>query len=196
MFMLSAPKTAAMTYLSYICLNLFKYLTSTKCMTVKAQQIIRIAETNLDGNRPVRSAIRKVPGIGFMLSNAITKTLMMDGKKLGELSEADQKRLEEALLHPDKLGLPAWMCNRRKDPETGQTVHLVASKLQFTQKMDINLMKKMKTYKGIRHAAGQPVRGQRTRSSFRKGAIVGVKRVKPEPAKAAASSKPATKAKK
>jgi len=153
-------------------------------MTVKAQQIIRIAETNLDGSKTVKAAIKNVPGIGFMLSNAITKTLKMEGKRVGDLSDAEQKTLEEALFHPDKLGIPIWMCNRRKDPETGQDTHLVASKLMFTQKMDINMMKKMKTYKGIRHASGLPVRGQRTRSSFRTGSIVGVKRVKQAPAKA------------
>ena len=37
-------------------------------------------------------------------------------------------------------------------------------------------MKKLKTYKGIRHQAKLPLRGQRTKGSFRKGTIVGVKR--------------------
>jgi len=31
-------------------------------------------------------------------------------------------------------------------------------------------MKKIKSYKGIRHVAGLPVRGQRTKSHFRKNA--------------------------
>lgn len=151
-------------------------------MTVKPQQIIRIAETNLDGTRPVNVAIRTIPGVSFMFSNFITKSLSLQGKKLGELSDSEQKKLEEAIINPDKLGLPKWMFNRRKDPEDGRDSHLIASKLQFTQKMDINLMKKLKIYKGVRHAAGLPVRGQRTRSSFRKGSIVGVKR-KQMPAK-------------
>jgi small subunit ribosomal protein S13 len=34
----------------------------------------------------------------------------------------------------------------------------------------------MKCYRGIRHSAGQPVRGQKTRSHFRKNKSVGVKR--------------------
>ncbi len=172
-----------MTYLSYICFNLFKYLTSSKCMTVRPQQIIRIAETNLDGGKPVGAAIRSVSGVSFVLSNAITRALKLGCKKLGELSEAEQKVLEEAINHPEKLGVPVWMLNRRKDPETGQSFHLVASKLQFSRRMDVNVMKKLKTYKGVRHAAGLPVRGQRTRGSFRTGSIVGVKR-KQEPAKA------------
>jgi small subunit ribosomal protein S13 len=47
-------------------------------------------------------------------------------------------------------------------------------------------MKKMRSYKGIRHMQGQPVRGQRTKSHFRKNRTVGVK-------KGADKSKPAPK---
>ncbi len=144
-------------------------------MTKRTQQIIRLAETNLDGNRLVSVAIRRIKGVSFMLSNAITKALGLEGKKLSELSEAEQKKLEEAIYNPQKIGIPSWMFNRKRDPETGKDMHLIASKLELTQKMDINLMKKLKTYKGVRHAAGLPVRGQRTRSSFRKkGKTVGV----------------------
>ena len=41
---------------------------------------------------------------------------------------------------------------------------------------DINLMKKIRSYKGIRHERGQKVRGQRTKSTGRTGTTVGVKR--------------------
>jgi small subunit ribosomal protein S13 len=48
----------------------------------------------------------------------------------------------------------------------------------FTKDNDIKLMRKIKSYKGTRHSAGQPVRGQRTKSNFRKskGKVMGVKR--------------------
>jgi small subunit ribosomal protein S13 len=144
-------------------------------MTKRIQQIIRLAETNLDGSKPVSVAIRSIKGISFMLSNAIVKSLGLEGKKLHELSEEEQKKLEDVIFNLKKINIPSWMFNRKRDPETGEDLHLVASKLEFTQKMDINLMKKLKTYKGVRHAAGLPVRGQRTRSSFRKkGKTVGV----------------------
>ena len=43
------------------------------------------------------------------------------------------------------------------------------------REFDIKRMKKIKSYKGARHSAGQPVRGQRTRSHFRsRGKAVGV----------------------
>ncbi|MEK6867257.1 MAG: 30S ribosomal protein S13, partial [Nanoarchaeota archaeon] len=49
------------------------------------------------------------------------------------------------------------------------------------------LLKKIKAYRGMRHAAGLPTRGQRTRSNFRKnkGKTVGV--MKSAQAKAAAA---------
>jgi len=43
-------------------------------------------------------------------------------------------------------------------------------------------LKKMKSYKGWRHSLGQPVRGQRTRSHFRKGSAIGVMKTKAKPA--------------
>ncbi len=48
------------------------------------------------------------------------------------------------------------------------------------------MMKKIKSYKGVRHMFGLTVRGQRTRSNFRKnkGKVrLGVTRKKAEPAK-------------
>jgi small subunit ribosomal protein S13 len=40
------------------------------------------------------------------------------------------------------------------------------------------MMKRIRSYKGVRHSLGLPVRGQRTRSNFRKnkGKVLGVKR--------------------
>jgi small subunit ribosomal protein S13 len=53
---------------------------------------------------------------------------------------------------------------------------------------DLDLMKRMRSYKGIRHERGLRVRGQKTRSTGRTGAIVGVSRKKEgAPAPAAAS---------
>jgi small subunit ribosomal protein S13 len=144
-------------------------------------QIIRFVETNLSGNKNVEDAIRRIDGISFMLSNAIARKCGFRGKKLGQLSEGEMKRLEDAILNPQSIGIPEWMLNHRSEPATGKARHLTASQLEFTHKMDINELKKMKCYRGVRHIQGQPVRGQRTRSSFRKGKSVGVKRKKEAP---------------
>ena len=41
---------------------------------------------------------------------------------------------------------------------------------------DIEIMKKIRSWKGIRHSLGLKVRGQRTRTTGRLGLTVGVKR--------------------
>lgn len=144
----------------------------------KRVNIIRVMETNLDGNMPVKRAIRRVKGVSFMLSNAIAHTIDFSDRMLGEITDAQIQQLEDVISHPEKHGIPQWMYNRRFDPVSGETKHVVVSNMDFTQKMDINEMKKKKTYKGQRHAVRLTVRGQRTRGSFRKGKQVGVSKKK------------------
>ena len=70
------------------------------------------------------------------------------------------------------------MVNRKKDLRTGEDLHVLGSKLDLQIKQDIDRMKKMKSYKGVRHQYGLKVRGQRTKSTGRKGLVVGVVRRK------------------
>lgn len=148
----------------------------TKEQAKERVNIIRVMETNLDGNRPVRRAIRRVRGVSFMFSNAVSHKIDFADRKLGEIGDSEMQKLEDVITNPQKYGIPQWMCNRRTDPVTGVDRHLTVSSLEFAKKMDINEMKKKKTYKGIRHTEHLTVRGQRTRGSFRKGKVVGVSR--------------------
>ncbi len=144
---------------------------------LRAREILRVAETDLDSTRPVKRALRDISGISFMMANAITNSLNLQDRKLNTLTEDEVKTVEDAIANPEKHDIPGWMINRRSEWETGQRRHLVASKLELAVKMDINRLRKLKAYKGVRHSLGLPVRGQRTRSSFRqRGITVGVKR--------------------
>jgi small subunit ribosomal protein S13 len=147
----------------------------------RIQDIIRFVETNLDGGKKVKVAIMGIRGVSFMFSNAISKKIDFADKKLGELSEQETKKLEDIILNPHKFDIPSWLYNRKRDPTTGQDAHLAVSKLELRQKMDINDMKKLKSYRGVRHIYGLPVRGQRTRSGSG-GKTVGVSKKK-QPAK-------------
>ena len=60
------------------------------------------------------------------------------------------------------------MLNRQKDFEVGKNKHLVGSDLDLRKEFDIKRLKKIKSYRGLRHLVGLPMRGQRTRSHFRK----------------------------
>ena len=57
--------------------------------------IIRIAETNLDGGKKVKFAIRNVSGISFMFANAVSEVSGLGDKLIGELTEDEQKKLTE-----------------------------------------------------------------------------------------------------
>ncbi len=140
---------------------------------------VRIANTDLDGNRTIGQALTKIKGISFMLSNAICNAVGIEKtKKAGYLTDEEIAGIDEIIKDPIKFKLPTWLFNRRKDPEDNADKHLIGTNLTFTQENDIKMMKKIKSYKGIRHMLGLPVRGQRTRSNFRKnkGKVLGVKR--------------------
>jgi small subunit ribosomal protein S13 len=75
------------------------------------------------------------------------------------------------------------MLNRQNDYDTGDDIHIFTTDLKFRTEFDVKRLQKVRAYKGMRHAAGQPVRGQRTKAHFRsnrgKGkSPVGVSKVK------------------
>jgi small subunit ribosomal protein S13 len=154
------------------------------------RHIVRIANTDLNGNKNIASGFRKIKGTDFMFINAICKvTGISQYKKIGDLSEAEMKKIDEVLKRPSAFGIPVWMFNRRKDYDTGEDIHLTGNDIKFYSETDVKKMRMIKAYKGIRSAFGLTVRGQRTRSNFRKnkGKVVGV--IKSKIAKAAAADK-------
>jgi len=148
-------------------------------MKEKEEKIFHICDVDLPGNLPVERALRKIPGIGFMTSRAICLMLGVDrNKKLSDLTQEEVKKLEEVLKNPP---LPSWMKNRRRDPRTGEDLHLTGIDVKLKMKEDISLLKKIKCWRGIRHELGLKVRGQRLHSSWRRGSgVVGVRKKKEE----------------
>jgi len=139
--------------------------------------IVRLHGSNLDGTRLLPYALCELKGIGIRVSKTMIKKLGLDPNvRLGSLSDADVRRLEAILENPASGGIPNWMLNRRKDLDTGRDVHLLGSDLTLKIKEDIDLMKETRSWKGNRHARGLKVRGQRTKTSARKGRSVGVSR--------------------
>ena len=140
--------------------------------------IVRIAATDIDGNKPTKYALMQIKGIGYMVANAIVNYTGVDGReRIGKLSEEDIEKISNAISNLNEW-LPPWMRNRRKDLFTGEDKHLIGSEIDLTKREDINLLKKIRAYRGIRHERGLPVRGQRTRSNKRSGLTVGVIRKK------------------
>ncbi len=141
--------------------------------------IIRVANTDLEGKKHIVKAITKIKGIGDILANAILNISNIDKeKKAGLLTDKEVEKLNEIISNPLKFDIPIWMANRRKDYETGADMHITGPDLRFTRDNDIKRERKTKSYVGMRHSWGVPVRGQRTKSNFRKnkGKVKGVKR--------------------
>jgi len=139
--------------------------------------MIRIARKDINGNKTIQNALADIKGVGKALSRAIGINMGLDlNQKIGYLSDDEVNRIEEVVRDLKSLDIPEWMLNRRNDYETGETGHLIESDLMMTLREDLNRMKKTRSYKGRRHEVGLPVRGQRTKSTFRKGSSVGVRR--------------------
>jgi len=131
--------------------------------------LVRIANTDLNGNQTALYALSKVKGVGIMYANAILGVLKMSKtEKIGNFTDAQIETIEKALSVPANHGIPEWMMNRRSDPETGLNRHIVTNDLIQVTDNDIKMLKKIKSYKGVRHMFGLTVRGQKTRSNFRK----------------------------
>lgn len=139
---------------------------------------VRISNTDLDGTKPVKTALTGIKGVGRHTALVIAQMAGVNPRELmGKLTEADVDKLREVVETYEKK-VPAWMVNRPKDIYTGEPRHLFGTEVVTTLDEDINLMRKIRSYKGIRHETGQKVRGQRTKSTGRTGATVGVKRKK------------------
>ena len=140
--------------------------------------IIRIANSDVSGEERLASALTSIKGIGPRISNAVVQKLGLDPNELaGKLDDKNIESIENAIISLNEH-VPNWLLNRQKDYDTGENVHTVSVDLKMTHDEDLNRMKKVKSYKGIRHASGHKVRGQRTYSNGRKGLALGVSRKK------------------
>ncbi|MBD3203223.1 30S ribosomal protein S13 [Candidatus Woesearchaeota archaeon] len=143
------------------------------------RHIVRVANTDLQGKKVLRVALTRIKGISYMYANMVCKLSGVDrDKKVGHLKNNEIEKIREVVENPENFDIPDWLKNRRKDFRTGSDSHLISGDLRFTQENDIKRLQKIKSYRGLRHAKGLPVRGQRTKSNFRrnKGKAVGVKR--------------------
>lgn len=138
--------------------------------------IVRIANSDIDGQKRTVIGLQSIKGVGKRVSQIIAKKANIDPTvKIGTLSDEKVKELE-ALVTTYVEYAPHWAINRQMDYETGADMHLIGNDLEIIQKDDINRMKMIRCYRGIRHETRHKVRGQRTRSNGRKGLTIGVQR--------------------
>ena len=152
--------------------------------------IVRLAGTDLDGRRPAALALAGVSGVGLRLAEVVCRLSQVNAHEMiGNLPEATVEGIESTLQQlPTRV--PGWMLNHTTEHVLGEGRHFIGADLETAGRDDVNLMKMIRSYRGVRHERGQKVRGQRTRSNGRTGMAAGVlkKAAKEAAAKAAQES--------
>jgi small subunit ribosomal protein S13 len=130
---------------------------------------------DIPGERKSIVGLTQIKGIGYNFATSILDTLKINiNSNIGNLSDANVQAIEKLILNPIEANFPIWFINRRKDIETGTDLHLLTSDIPFTLRNDIERERITASWRGYRHMSGLKVRGQRTRTSGRKGGAVGV----------------------
>ncbi|HEV2428291.1 MAG TPA: 30S ribosomal protein S13 [Thermoplasmata archaeon] len=154
--------------------------------------IVRLAGSDLDGRRPTAMALTGVRGIGRRVATVACHLANVNpSEMIGNLPESTVDGIE-TVLGGLATGLPPWMLNHPTDSTTGETHHYVSADLETARRDDVNRMKMIRSYRGVRHERGQKVRGQRTRSNGRTGMAAGVLKKAAKEAAAAKSKEEAT----
>lgn len=152
--------------------------------TSEFQNLLRIIETSVEGHRTLAFGLSTIRGVGRRLAHAIIHVAQKEDPsidprmRIGQLNETQQNHLVEIIKDPVKYGIPTWMVNRQKDLRMGTDRHISGTDLELMMKLDIDRMKRTRSWKGIRHMYGLKVRGQRTRTTGRHGLVVGFYREK------------------
>ena len=141
------------------------------------RHLVRIAGRDLEGSKKLIIALSDLRGVGYNFANLITGRMGLDPRvRLGTLTEEQIHEVETAIQNASSSSLPQWYYNRRRDPDTGETRQLLGSDLDFAIKNDIDDERNIQSWRGVRHGLGLKVRGQRTRTTGRKGRTVGVRK--------------------
>ncbi len=135
---------------------------------------VRIGQTDLDGTKSVERSLTDMNGIGKRTARVVADAAEVD--RTATFGRLDEEAIEAIVEVVENLHeyTPEWMNNRQKDFYSGETTHEVGTDLEQSRRHDINRMKMISSYRGVRHKRGQKVRGQRTKSTGRTEGTIGV----------------------
>ncbi len=135
---------------------------------------VRIGQTDLDGTKSVERSLTELSGIGRRAARIIAEQAGVD--RTETFGALDDDEIETVVEYVERFAdeVPEWLANHRNDFFAGETTHEIGNDLELTRRQDINRMKMIDSYKGVRHKDGQKVRGQRTKSTGRTEGTIGV----------------------
>jgi len=135
---------------------------------------VRIGQADLDGTKSVERSLTELDGIGRRSARIIADKAGIDRRAtFGALEDSEIEEIK-GLVEGFAEEVPEWLANHRNDFFDGETTHEIGNDLNLTRRQDINRMKMIDSYKGVRHKRGQKVRGQRTKSTGRTEGTIGV----------------------
>ncbi len=139
---------------------------------VPTGRIIRIMQTDVPGTKTLYAGLTRIKGISWAISNAVCLLAKIEKtKKIESLTKEEIAKIEETIKQHK---FPYYMLNRRNDFTTGESGHVTGSTIDVNEELDVKRLKKIRSFRGLRHATGQPTRGQSTRSHFRTNRKKGV----------------------
>ena len=148
-------------------------------MSEEYRHIVRVSGSDIDGQENLLQGLTRIRGVGLRLSRAIITKLAMDpSQRFGYLTDTQIKKIEKIIKDPVASDFPDWYVNRPRDRMSGKMLHLTGSDLDLAHRSDIDRLRRIKSWRGIRHSLGLRVRGQHTRTTGRGGMAVGVSRKK------------------
>jgi small subunit ribosomal protein S18e len=144
-------------------------------MSESFQHIIRVLNTNLNGTVKAPFALTAVRGVGRRFATLACKKAEVDvHKRAGELTAAELEQLMVIVANPRTFKVPDWFLNRQRDPKDGATSQVTSSQLDTKLRDDLERLKKIRNHRGLRHYWGLRVKGQHTKTTGRRGRVVGV----------------------
>jgi small subunit ribosomal protein S13 len=141
------------------------------------KHLVRVSGKDIKGQKNVVYGLSLIRGIGPRTARIVCSSGRVNWKKkIGNLTEKELEAIEREIKALENA--PPWLLNRQRDYASGKNRQVIGADLMLSLRDDLNRLRKTRSYRGIRHESGLPVRGQRTRSTFRKGSAVGVSRKK------------------
>jgi small subunit ribosomal protein S13 len=121
----------------------------------------RLLGVDIPGNKQLPYAFRYIFGVGKTISNEICEELSLE-----------RKRKAHTLTDEELARIAAYI----------EKNYVVEGNLRRQRTQNVNRLRDIKCYRGLRHRMGLPVRGQRTRTNSRtrkgpKKTIAGKKKV-------------------
>ena len=107
---------------------------------------MRISGVNIPDEKKIKIALTYIYGIGHTSAGNILHAAKIDKEKRAKELSRDETNKIQIILEKD---------------------YKVEGELRQIKRANINRLKAIKTYRGIRHTRGLPVRGQRTKSNSR-----------------------------